>query len=164
MSVSILIISHEGVGNALLKVARGILGDVATKISVCEILHSDTCEAQLQSTRHSLAELNCDDGVLVLTDLFGATPSNIASRFCSHGVHVVSGMNLPMLLKALYASQLPLDALAKVVTERARQGILELKNEPAHVAQSPVRIATSPGRLGESCDRKGAPRYSGVKK
>ncbi len=129
MSVSILIISHEGVGSALLKVARDILGDVATKISVCEILHSGTYETHLQSARHSYADLNCDDGILVLTDLFGSTPSNIASRFCSQGVRVVSGMNLPMLLKALNASQLPLDTLAEAVAERAHQGILELKND-----------------------------------
>ncbi len=129
MAVRILIISHEGVGTALLKIARDILGDIAIKVSVCEILHSGEYEAQLQSARRSCAELDCGDGILVLTDLFGSTPSNIASQFCSRRVRVVAGMNLSMLLKTLHSPQLPLETLAKAAAEGAHRGILELKND-----------------------------------
>jgi PTS system mannose-specific IIA component len=64
-------------------------------------------------------------GVLILTDMFGGTPTNLSLALLgTHNVEVVTGVNLPMILKAFSARALPLKALAELVGEAGKQGIV----------------------------------------
>lgn len=81
----------------------------------------------LAQARKYVHELTEDNGVLVLTDLFGATPSNIAAQLVGQGeVRVLAGVNLPMLVKAVCYRAAPLDILVDKALAGGSQGILQV--------------------------------------
>jgi PTS system ascorbate-specific IIA component len=85
---------------------------------------SDVDQA-LQDARSHARRLDSGDGVLVLTDVYGATPSNIAERVAEPGlaIHRVSGLNLPMLLRVLNYAEQSLTELAQTAAHGGRSGI-----------------------------------------
>jgi PTS system ascorbate-specific IIA component len=81
----------------------------------------------LQRAKKALAALDTGDGVLVLTDLFGSTPSNIAARLLdSSRTRVVTGINLPMLIRVLNYPQLDLASLAAKAVSGGLDGVFEM--------------------------------------
>lgn len=132
MTIGVLILSHELLGQSMLEVCTKTLGVCPLATKVMDVpLDSDTGEI----TRHAekmVQELDTGDGVLVLTDLCGATPSNIASRLNHSGkLMVVAGLNLPMLMRILNYPKLRLEEMAERAVEGGRQGVMLLpgKNE-----------------------------------
>jgi len=119
MSVGILIITHPGVGSSLLHTATRILGETALATRCLEVPAGSDLDATIVQASALLQALDHGDGVLVLTDIYGATPSNIACALHSPGgVAVVSGINLPMLVRTFNYAADDLTALM----ERARDG------------------------------------------
>ncbi len=125
MTIGILLVSHGALGEVVL--------DIATKtLSVCPLatrtlgIPFDSDPEAMQHTALSLLhELDSGDGVLVLTDMFGATPSNVACTLSQQdNVLVVAGLNLPMLLKVFNYPQLELSELAQRAVEGGRQGVM----------------------------------------
>lgn len=117
MSVGLLIIAHRGIGTELLAVATEILGCCPIRAASLEINPDDDFDQSRHRALQLAAELSDGDGLLVLTDLFGATPSNIANSL--HGccdLRILAGVNLPMLVRILNYSSLALPEL----TEKAR--------------------------------------------
>ena len=129
MSVGILLVTHGNIGAVLLQSASDILG-------VCPLLAADLtappgCEPEkvLAAAREAAQRLDNGDGVLVLTDMYGATPSNIACRLREfHKVRVVAGLNLPMLIRILNYPDLSLDELAWKAVTGGRDGVLTLED------------------------------------
>ncbi|HET8899810.1 MAG TPA: PTS fructose IIA subunit family protein [Rhodanobacteraceae bacterium] len=125
MAVGILLMTHEAIGPALVKAARHVLGKLPLPLDTVEVpADSDPTDMLRQGARHARA-LDHGDGVLVLTDVFGATPCNIARRMDELGVHqrCVPGLNLPMLLRVLNYADRPLEELAEVAASGGRSGI-----------------------------------------
>lgn len=124
MSVGILIITHPGIGNALLTSARRILPD-CTLQSMCLEVPLDVATEKTTSQALAMVErLNQGSGVLILTDIFGATPHNIASKLAEDPqVRVISGLNLPMLVRLFNYPDNPLREMCGIATEGARRGI-----------------------------------------
>lgn len=127
MSVGLLIISHDGIGDSVLNSAVTALGKspLATRL----LSASRDCEPeQLFNTAMGfINELDQGAGVLILTDLFGSTPSNVACRLLDHeGVRVVAGLNLPMLIRVFNYPDLALDALKDKALSGGRDGIVDL--------------------------------------
>lgn len=113
----LLIIAHAPLASALREVAEHTYPDCAPTLSVLDVppdMGADAVEAAARElmTRSGQPEW------LVLTDVFGATPSNAAQRLAGAQVRVVSGVSVPMLWRSLCYSGQPLDALA----DRAAQG------------------------------------------
>ncbi len=126
MSVGILLITHDDIGEALLETARATFGE---ELPLCtEVVHAcrkDEPERILEQARAAARRLDSGAGVLILTDLYGATPSNIALQLkqeCSQ-MEVVSGLNLPMLLRTLNYADLELETLADYAVSGGRNGI-----------------------------------------
>ncbi len=97
--IGVLITTHGNLGNELIKAAELIKGklEAVTHISVDQTKGMEELKKELSS---SIKKLDKGDGVLILTDLFGGTPSNISLSFLKEGkLEVVTGVNLPMLLK-----------------------------------------------------------------
>jgi len=125
VNVGILLVTHDNIGAALLRTAVDVLG-------ICPLLTSTLatppdCDVDdvLKDARKAAEELDSGDGVLVLTDLFGATPSNIACRLHNfHKVRVVSGLNLPMLIRILNYPDLDLEELQHKAISGGRDGVL----------------------------------------
>ncbi len=125
MSVGVLLMTHEAMGAALVGAARHVLGQLPLALDVIEVAASADPDSTLsQAARHARG-LDSGEGVLVLTDLYGATPCNVARRLPALGLnmHCVSGLNLPMLLRVLNYPEQSLDELAQTAASGGRGGI-----------------------------------------
>ena len=120
--VGILIITHGRLGAALAENAFHILGRQWDNLETLSVDKSEDPDMKLAVAQTLVAGLNRGSGVLVLSDMLGGTPSNIASRLIRRGeVEAVTGVNLPMLVRALSYSAQSLD----VVVSKAVTGGLE---------------------------------------
>ena len=127
MSVGILLLTHEAMGDALIATARHILGRVPLALEAQAIPPGSDVDAALRDAAARARRLDAGDGVLVLTDVYGATPSNIAQKLPELGLDVrrVSGLNLPMLLRSLNYPEQTLAELAQTAANGGRAGIVE---------------------------------------
>ena len=125
MPVGVLLVSHPGIGSALLSVASQLLRRLPMAVEAFEVGFGDDPDAVLPAASAALRRVDGGVGVLVLTDLYGATPANVASRLARLGTPVrrVSGLSLPMLLRVLNYPDKPLDELAEVAACGGRGGI-----------------------------------------
>ena len=125
MSVGVLLMTHEAVGQALVSAARHVLPKLPLRVAAVEVPAQSDPDVMRTLTAHHARELDEGDGVLVLADLYGATPCNIGLSLGSLGVRLrcVSGLNLPMLLRVLNYAEKPLDELAEIAATGGRGGI-----------------------------------------
>lgn len=124
MTVGLLIITHNQIGQALLNTATNMLGFCPLECSVVSLPPSADPDAFLLQAKQEIAKLNKGAGVLVLTDMYGSTPSNIAARLCgSKDVVVVAGINLPMLIRVLNYPRLDLAQLSNKAVTGGNDGI-----------------------------------------
>lgn len=126
MAVGILLVTHPGIGSALLAVASGLLRNLPLEVETFEVPFDGDPEALLPEASAALRRVDGGFGVLVLTDLYGATPSNLAARLARLGTPVrrVSALNLPMLLRVMNYPELELDELPAVAAAGARNGVI----------------------------------------
>jgi PTS system mannose-specific IIA component len=126
MAVGILLVTHPGIGTALLSVATRLLQQLPLKVEAFEVPFEGDPDALLPQASAVLRRVDGGDGVLVLTDLYGATPSNLAAKLARIGTPVrrVSALSLPMLLRVLNYAELELDELPAVASAGARNGVI----------------------------------------
>ena len=126
MAVGILLITHEGIGASLLAVATRLLRQLPLKAEAFEVPFDADPDALLPAASAALRRVDDGVGVLVLTDLYGATPSNLAARVARLGTPVrrVSAVSLPMLLRVMNYAELGLDQLPAVAAAGARNGVV----------------------------------------
>ncbi len=122
--VGVGVATHGQLAEELLRTASGIVGPMEH----CEALSIDAASSMEQArTRLGDAIRRVDDGqgVLVLTDMFGGTPANLALTFLEDRIEVVTGVNLPMILKLATgrADNLPLRPLAELITGYGQKNI-----------------------------------------
>jgi PTS system ascorbate-specific IIA component len=112
-------------GAALIATAHHILGRMPMTVEAHAIPPGSDAEVALAETLARARKLDAGDGVLVLTDVYGATPSNVADKLAAHGlsIHRVSGLNLPMLLRVLNYAEQSLGELAHTAAQGGRTGI-----------------------------------------
>ena len=133
MTVGLLIITHDHIGDSLLKTAGRMLNGTPLAAESLPVTIDAEPEALLARARQLVAELDSGDGVLVFTDMYGSTPSNIAYGLMKMGsVHVVSGLNLPMLIRTLNYPALGLEALTMKAISGGKEGIF-CCSTPTHV-------------------------------
>ena len=127
MSVGILLLTHEALGDALIATARHILGRIPLTLEAQAIPPGSDVDAALRDAAARVRRLDSGAGVLVLTDVYGASPSNVAQRLPGLGLDIrrVSGLNLPMLLRALNYPEQSLAELAQTAANGGRAGIVE---------------------------------------
>jgi len=125
MSVALLLLTHEAMGDALVMAAKHVLGRFPLSLEVQEVAAAGDPDLALREASQRAQRLDQGDGVLVLSDLYGSTPCNIAHRLGGYGVrtHCVSGLNLPMLLRVLNYPDQDLDQLAQTAASGGRGGI-----------------------------------------
>jgi PTS system ascorbate-specific IIA component len=125
MSAGVLLITHESVGQALIAAARHVMPQLPLKVDAMEIPPNADIASMRSVTARHVRDLDGGDGVLVLSDLYGATPCNIGLSMSELGAHVrcVSGLNLPMLLRVMNYADKPLAELAEIAASGGRGGI-----------------------------------------
>lgn len=126
MAVGILLITHEGVGSALIAVATRLLRTLPLRVEAMEVPFDGDPDALLPQASAALRRVDGGHGVLVLTDLYGATPSNLAAKVARLGTPVrrVSALSLPMLLRVMNYAELELDELPAVAAAGTRNGVI----------------------------------------
>jgi PTS system mannose-specific IIA component len=119
-----VIVSHGQVATELLSAAETVVGNL-DHINAVSIGWHDDVEAAKNEIERAIKRVSQGRGVLVLTDMFGGTPTNISAVFIKEGeVEIVTGVNLPMVIKlASYDGQAELSVLAKEVEEQGKQAI-----------------------------------------
>ena len=123
MSVGLLIITHGTVGQSLYDAATSVIGSCPLRTKVVAMhfeLNRDDIIAQV---KNEVDALDTGSGVLILTDMYGATPSNIACLITEPKVAVVAGVNLPMLIRVLNYPTLPLLELTVKAIKGGTEGI-----------------------------------------
>lgn len=130
MSVSVLIITHQDIGNAFLKAVNNTFEQkLPLSVSTAEINLNADPDQLIPELKRLTRRLDQGDGLLILTDLFGSTPSNIAQALQDiNNIRIVAGLNLPMLLCVLNYPQLSLAELADKAREGGQCGIVECKS------------------------------------
>jgi mannose PTS system EIIA component len=122
--IGALVVTHGHLGQELVAAAEMIVGEISHIRAVSIGWHDDVNDARKDMEQH-IAEVESGKGVLILTDMFGGTPSNIALSFHEPGkLDVVTGVNLPMIIKI--ASQKEgdtLESLARIVRDQGRSSI-----------------------------------------
>ena len=118
--IGILVLTHGRVAEELVNAARNIVGEVPAVVAV-SIGWSDDPAAANAAIERGLAEVG--GTALVLTDMFGGTPTNLSLPFLSERVEIVTGVNLPMLIKACALREGKLPELARAVREQGKGAI-----------------------------------------
>ncbi len=125
--VGILLITHNGLGDSLVDCVRHVLGSVPPHLKALSILANDDPVRKEEEARALIAQLDRGRGVLLLSDVYGATPSNIARRLREMGrVEGVAGVNLPMLLRVACYNSEPLDELVQRALVGGKECIVSL--------------------------------------
>ncbi|MDH4273833.1 MAG: PTS fructose transporter subunit IIA [Gammaproteobacteria bacterium] len=128
MTVGVLIIAHDTVGQSLLDTAVAVIGVCPIMTEVLAVNKHSNPERTLREAYEKLARLDEGDGVLVLTDIYGSTPSNIACKLKkAHHIEVVAGMNLPMLVRILNYHTLSLSQLVDKAITGGHDGIVHFR-------------------------------------
>ncbi|HKR11023.1 MAG TPA: PTS sugar transporter subunit IIA [Pyrinomonadaceae bacterium] len=119
-----VIVTHGHLAGELLAAAEMIIGPIS-HIAAVSIGWHDDVDAAREEVQRAITRVSQGAGVLLLTDMFGGTPTNIASMFLEEGsVEVVTGVNLPMVIKlASPATEDSLAEIARKICDQGRQGI-----------------------------------------
>ena len=126
MKIGLLLITHSDIGQQLLSVASETLGVCPLETHVLPVSFDDSPETLKKEAHDMLKSLDSGSGVLVLTDIYGSTPSNIADSLADlDEVRVVSGVNLPMLIRTLNYASLSLDEIAEKAISGGHDGIID---------------------------------------
>ncbi|MEO8630885.1 MAG: PTS sugar transporter subunit IIA [Betaproteobacteria bacterium] len=125
--VGILIIAHGNLGESLIHCATHVLGGRPMHLMQIGVTINDDPQQVLAQATQVVAELDQGDGILVLTDVFGATPANVAcGLLVREGVQGVAGVNLPMLVRALTYRNEPLDVVVGKAISGGVEGVMQM--------------------------------------
>jgi PTS system ascorbate-specific IIA component len=128
--IGILIVAHGAFGEALIHSASHVLGKRPLRVRQVGVTVHDDPEAILPQALNLVKELNEGDGVLVLTDIYGATPGNIALRLLVPGkVEGISGVNLPMLIRALTYREQGLATVVEKALSGGTEGVVHMTTD-----------------------------------
>ena len=128
--IGILIVAHGTLGESLIHCASHVMGKRPLYLRQLGVTVHDDPNAILPQGRDLIRFLDQGQGVLVMTDIFGATPSNIASKLLApNRVQGVSGVNMPMLIMALTYREQPMETLIQKTLAGAQEGVVRMTVE-----------------------------------
>ena len=128
--IGVLVVTHGAIGETLLSSAEQILGSKMARAAAFGVSRNDDPESVLARLRKLAAQLDDGAGLLVLTDMFGATPCNVASRLLADGrVEGVSGVSLPMLVRVLSSRNGSLAAAVQRALSGGAEGVVHMNTD-----------------------------------
>jgi len=128
--VGILLVTHNSLGESFMDCVKHVLGELPHNLRSLSVTAGDDLEQKSVEGQELVKELDKGSGVLILSDVYGATPSNLARQLChAESVMGVAGLNLPMLLRVVRYPPTTLPDLAKVAVEGGRGCITYIKPE-----------------------------------
>jgi PTS system ascorbate-specific IIA component len=128
--IGVLIVTHGEIGTALLESARQILGVEVPQVATLSVWRQDDPDDLTLRARELVEGIDAGDGVLILTDIFGATPGNVVSRLLEDGrFEGVSGVSLPMLLRVLTSRNGSLPAAVQRAQSGGADGVVHMNQD-----------------------------------
>lgn len=128
MTISVMLITHEEVGHAFINTVSKTFGggDLPLPTTVVSIDEDTDPELIMPRLQRAAEQIEDGQGLLILTDLFGSTPCNIATELGQQQrVRVVTGLNLPMLMRLMNYADLDLDELAEKAASGGKDGVIQ---------------------------------------
>lgn len=125
--VGLLLVSHGPLAEALRETVKTLEPDETQEIGALSLAWDEAPEKSSRRLEKAIASVETGAGVVILTDMFGGTPSNLALAFLEPGrVEIVSGVNLPMIIKAraLVRQETPVREIVHLLVERGRRAIV----------------------------------------
>lgn len=133
--IGILVVTHENLGNHLIHCATHVMGERPEQMIDLGVFVEDDPDDVLINMRALVQQLDAGDGVLILCDILGATPCNIASRLIqADKVACVTGANLPMLVKTLTYRSEPLSTVVEKALSAGKEGVTTIPGGTRHAA------------------------------
>lgn len=135
---NILIISHGTIAQSYVQTLSMIAGELSTGVEACSIMEGESRDELIRRVGGSMGRLQCPGGVLVFADMFGGTPCNVTvEELLDHGskVHLLTGINLPMLLAAAGNRENDLEQAAREAWEAGLAGIVDVNSRIAAAAE-----------------------------
>ena len=123
-------VTHNGLRDSFVDCVRHVLGEIPARLKVLSVLADDEPQRKLAEGEALIKQLDTGGGVLVLSDIYGATPSNVGRKLChAERVMGVAGLNLPMLLRVVCSTGKTLPELARIAVEGGRECIIPIDLE-----------------------------------
>jgi len=133
--IGVLIIGHDTLPASLAAAVTHVLGVRPPQFDVLPIDCNDDPFDVLPRARAAVAKLDTGEGVLVFSDIFGATPCNLVGKLIEPGhVEAVAGVNLPMLVRAFTYRARGMDTMIKKAVSGGCEGVLHLEADPRYAA------------------------------
>ena len=127
--IGILIVTHNRLGDALIESAEFITGGPSEALKSISIDLNQSAESLRKKIANAIKKVDQNDGVLILTDMFGGTPSNLSYSFLEEGrIEVLSGVNLPILIQA--------------VNSREKMGLADLGDKLEKFGKKSISLAS----------------------
>ena len=128
--IGILIVTHGEIGTSLLDSASQILGARPQQVATLSVWRQDDPDDLVLRARELMEQIDAGQGVLILTDLFGATPGNVVSRLLEDGrVEGVSGVSLPMLLRVVTSRNGSVTAAVQRALSGGTEGLVHMNTD-----------------------------------
>ncbi|MBU3600154.1 PTS fructose transporter subunit IIA [Polynucleobacter sp. 30F-ANTBAC] len=127
----ILIIAHAPLASALKEFVRHVYSEVPDRLVALDVMAHEDSKLTLDKARQAAKTIRSENGLLILTDIMGATPANVASRLAhlpefKGMVRVLAGVNLPMLMRAISYRAESIDSVMQKAMHGGQQGIIPI--------------------------------------
>ncbi|HKE40759.1 MAG TPA: PTS fructose transporter subunit IIA [Casimicrobiaceae bacterium] len=133
--IGILIVAHDTLGDSLAGAVSHVLGARPPQFECLGVAASDDPFNLLPKARELVNSLDTGDGVLIFSDIYGATPCNLAGKLLNPGrVEGVAGVNLPMLVRAFTYREKGMETMIKKAISGGCDGVLHLEVNPVYAA------------------------------
>jgi len=128
--IGILLVTHDEIGKSLIDCSSHILGKSINLLECVPINPKSDLQECKKFIKNEINNLNVGSGVLIMTDIYGATPSNILKEYAGQdNIMVVTGLNLPMLIQAITNRDGPLSETTKACMHAAEDGIIKMSQK-----------------------------------
>ncbi len=126
--IGILIVAHEPVASSFAKAVTHVLGQPPVQLDWLDVAPDARSDDVVKNVQKRIAAIDGGDGVLVCTDVCGATPCNISTQLDQPGkVHVLTGLNLPMLLRAVNYRNASLNEVTEKAMAGGKAGVMQME-------------------------------------
>ena len=133
--IGIVIIAHDSLGEALARAVTHVLGSRPPQFEVLSIAASDDPLTLLPAARELIAKVDSGSGVLVFSDIFGASPCNLVGKLLKPGrVEGIAGVNLPMLVRAITYRARGMQTMVKKAISGGCEGVLHIETDPTYAS------------------------------
>lgn len=131
--IGVLIVAHDTLPDSLVKGVTHVLGTRPLQLETFSVSADDDPFDLLPAAREVVRKLDTGDGVLIFSDIYGATPCNLAGKLQQPGrVELIAGVNLPMLVRAFTYRAKGMDTMITKAVSGGRDGVLRIELDPVY--------------------------------